>query len=896
MTLKQRFYWLIGGIALGYIVLAGLNLYQINRVFDATNYVNVNSTPSLALIYRAMTDARDTQKAAKDHIAGTAPVGQLEQVLGKYRADTAQAWREYLPLVSNAEDQRRLDADQATAREFYGAVENLAKLSTAGQKAEALAQFNALQTRIDPLNQALDEHFQFKIDLGNQFAMTGESTKSDAGYWNVGSVAVILLAICGLAWLILERLRRTLGGEPALATSIASQIADGDLSATIELQPGDTTSLLAAICRMSQALQTLIAEMNHMSHQHDLGDIDVAIDAAKFKGAYRTMAEGVNTMVSGHIAVKKKAMACFQAFGEGDMDAQIEQFPGKKRFINDTVEQVRVNIKTLIAEMNHMSHQHDLGDIDVAIDAAKFKGAYRTMAEGVNTMVFGHIAVKKKAMACFQAFGEGDMDAQIEQFPGKKRFINDTVEQVRVNIKTLIAEMNHMSHQHDLGDIDVAIDAAKFKGAYRTMAEGVNTMVFGHIAVKKKAMACFQAFGEGDMDAQIEQFPGKKRFINDTVEQVRANIKALVEDAALLAQAALAGELAVRADTARHRGDYRRIVEGMNRTLAAVAEPIDEIRQAMARVAQGDLDAAIEGDYRGSFRELSRAINDTLRQLAKTLGEVNNVAEALSSASEQVSATSQNLSQAASEQAAGVEEISSSMEQMSASIDQNRDNAKTTDGIADKAAQAATEGGEAVILTVGAMKQIADKIGIVDDIAYQTNLLALNAAIEAARAGEHGKGFAVVAAEVRRLAERAQIAAREIGELAKSSVDMAERAGTLLDQIVPAIQQTAGLVQEIAAASEEQSSGGRQISEAMSELSKTTQQNAAASEQLSATAEEMSGQALELQHSLGFFKLSDPTGRRRAASARTGKPRVKRPSPLATGSDLDIDEQGFSQF
>jgi methyl-accepting chemotaxis protein len=241
------------------------------------------------------------------------------------------------------------------------------------------------------------------------------------------------------------------------------------------------------------------------------------------------------------------------------------------------------------------------------------------------------------------------------------------------------------------------------------------------------------------------------------------------------------------------------------------------------------------------------------RKLARTIDDVFEASCNLVAASEQLSATAQTLSQGASEQAASVEETSASMEEMSASISQNNENAKVTGDIATRNAMDTQEGGSAVQETVTAMKLIAHKISIVDDIAYQTNLLALNAAIEAGRAGEHGKGFAVVAAEVRKLAERSQVAAEEISQLATSSVGLAEKAGTLLGTIVPSIRKTADLVQEISAASSEQNAGVGQINGAINQISQAIQQNAAAAEELASTSEELNAQALELQAMMAAF-------------------------------------------
>jgi methyl-accepting chemotaxis protein len=302
-------------------------------------------------------------------------------------------------------------------------------------------------------------------------------------------------------------------------------------------------------------------------------------------------------------------------------------------------------------------------------------------------------------------------------------------------------------------------------------------------------------------------------------------------------------------------------------TKAVGGEP-PEIARMAERIAAGDLD--IEADRSRKLVGINKSLVEMGLKLQEIVGSVQGAVDQVAAGSEQISSTSQQMSQGATEQAASAEEVSASVEEMAATIRQNTDNSQATEGISQKAAANAMEGGAAVNEAVAAMKAIAGKIGIIDEIARQTNLLALNAAIEAARAGEAGKGFAVVASEVRKLAERSQVAAGEITQLSSSTVEMASRAGGIIQQIVPDIKKTAELVQEITAASREQSLGSEQIGKAMTQLDEVIQQNASASEEMAAMAEELSGQAVQLSATMSFFRLSG-----REAVMATGKHEVK---------------------
>ena len=316
----------------------------------------------------------------------------------------------------------------------------------------------------------------------------------------------------------------------------------------------------------------------------------------------------------------------------------------------------------------------------------------------------------------------------------------------------------------------------------------------------------------------------------------------------------------------------------------SISRPIGFVTSANERFAGGDFalgEAALSTldamkGRRDEVGATARAIDTMKTSISRVVSSIQGSTLQVSQGASQVAQTAQTLSQGTTEQAASGEEVSSSMEQMSANIKQNADNALATEGMSRKTAVDTEEGGRAVMEAVGAMKEIAQKIGIIEEIARQTNLLALNAAIEAARAGEAGKGFAVVASEVRKLAERSQTAAGEITTLSRTSMEVSEKAGTLIQAIVPDIRKTAELVQEIATSSREQTQGVEQINRALVQLDQIIQQNASAAEELASMAEELAGQSETMKNTVGFFKIGQ-SGRSAPAAKKTRRGRRRRP-------------------
>jgi len=650
-----------------------------------------------------------------------------------------------------------------------------------------------------------------------------EVSKANTTVLGLGLV-VLLLAVVGIT-AVVNRIIRQLGGEAHEALSKAQTIAEGKFSSTENIgQNKNKTSVIGALNQAAETLVEIDKEMARMESEHIKGNIDANIDVSQFHGAYREMAVGINRMVANHIEVMKKSTQCIVELGQGNFEAPLEKFPGKLSLVNDGIEGMRFNVKSLVSDLRHMSDEHEKGNISYMMVPEKFHGDFQLVAEGVNAMVNEYIDENKTVMTLIEQFGNGEFSATIKEYPGEKAFINKSVKKISSSLRGIIDSVNWVSNEHRQGAIDMNLHAHLFKGDFSKLASNINEMIDGLLEMNHKSMAVVKEFGEGNFDAPLERFPGKKAEINDTIEEVRGHLKQLNADAQMLADAARRGEVSVRADVTRHLGDFRKIVEGVNETLEMIVGPIATVKTA---------------------------------------------AEEINTAAKEIAQGNSDLSRRTEEQASNLEKTASSMEELSSTVKQNADNAKQANQLALAASGVAVKGGEVVSEVVNTMadinqsaKKIEDIISVIDGIAFQTNILALNAAVEAARAGEQGRGFAVVAGEVRSLAQRSASAAKEIKELITDSVSkttegtkQVENAGSTMQEIVTSVKRVSDIIGEIAAASAEQSSGIAQVNDAIIKMDDVTQQNTALVEEAAAAAESLMEQASELMNSVSVFTI-----------------------------------------
>ncbi len=413
---------------------------------------------------------------------------------------------------------------------------------------------------------------------------------------------------------------------------------------------------------------------------------------------------------------------------------------------------------------------------------------------------------------------------------------------------------------------NVNLEGIKFASSLENMGLGLRVTILKHlslteleqkIAVEKDINKVYEGYLKKIDDYKSTSITSRERELADTIQ---SSIKIYMEMVDDLLPYSREGKLAeVNAMVTKAAFVFTdRIGPSLKELVKINADQAKAAHQESASVARLIAVIMVISIITAMALSISVALILT-RSVMNVVRNIEGTSENVSAGTEQISSSSETLSQGTNEQAASVEEITSAIEEMAATIRQNADNASQTEKIASKSAVNAKESGEAMQHTVSAMKNIADKISIIQEIARQTNLLSLNASIEAARAGEHGRGFAVVASEVQKLAERSQVAAAEINLLSGTSVQIAEKAGEMLGQLVPDIQKTSELVTEINVASSEQANGAQQITLAIQQLNTVVQQNAAGAEELAATAEELSAQTVFMQESVNYLKTGQKT-------------------------------------
>ncbi len=724
------------------------------------------------------------------------------------------------------------------------------------------------------------------------------ASASEAAFW-----IAILFALAVAAVLAIFTRRANVRAADALEvlTACARRIGEGEAPEKIASSlPTEFHCLRENLNACADSLNGL-AEIKQVLQRMAQNDHTVKV-MGSYRGVFGDVATATNHVLE---RVRAATLAC-TSVAEGDYQDILGQFKKVgKRSENDRLLpafiQMMEAIDALVDDARELSAAAAAGDLAKRADSGKHRGEYRKVVEGINNTLEAVTHPLNMAARCVDRISNGEIPPKITEeahgdFDTLKKSLNACIEGLGglVEVNQVLQRMANNDH------------TTKVTGTYRgVFAEVATATNFALDRVKAATLACTNV-AKGDYKVNLEQFKKiGRRSENDALLpsfiQMMEAVDALVHDSQALSAAAVRGDLSKRVDAGKHRGEYNKVIQGINETLDAITGPLKTVAGKLEQIAKGQIPEKIADNYQGDFNLLKLSVNqclDTLssaahvaseisqgdltvqaralseedvlgqalvrmlESLRKTVSEVAGAAGNVAGGSEEMNSTAQQLSQGATEQAAAAEESTASMEEMAASIQHNADNSRQTDKIATKAAEDARAGGDAVVRTVSAMKQVAEKIGIIEEIARKTDLLALNAAVEAARAGEHGRGFAVVASEVRKLAERSQTAAAEINRLATDGVQTAEGAGHLLAKLVPDIQKTAELVREIASASGEQSVGAAQINKAIQQLDQVIQQNSAASEEMASTAEELSSQAEVLQSAIAFFKTGETSRNR----------------------------------
>ncbi len=700
-------------------------------------------------------------------------------------------------------------------------------------------------------------------------------------------------------------------GPLNVAAEYVDRISKGDIPQTIsDSYNGDFNEIKNNLNNCIEAVNLLVADANVLAMAAVEGKLATRADASKHQGDFRKIVEGVNDTLDAVIGPLNVAAEYVDRISKGDIPQRIsDSYNGDFNEIKNNLNNCIDNMNALVADANLLVEAAVAGKLATRADASKHQGDYRKIVQGVNETLDAVIGPLNVAAEYVDRISKGDIPQRItDEYQGDFNEIKNNLNNCIDIMNNLLTEAGKVITAAADGELDKRADADLFIGGWKKLVLGVNEIVTNIVNPLMVTADYVDKVSKGIIPPEItDVYKGQYNVIKNNLNAVVKMMTELLQQTDKIIKAAADGQLDQRANADLFIGGWNKLVSGVNDTITNIVNPLMVTADYVERISKGDIPGKISDEYKGQYNviknnlnvlidamnevtklaqeiangnltvtarerspedELMRALASMVDKLTGVVNDVKGAAENVASGSQEMSSGAQKMSEGASTQAASAEEVSSSMEQMVSNIKQNADNAQQTEKIAQKTAGDAQEGGRAVTETVAAMKEIANKISIIEEIARQTNLLALNAAIEAARAGEHGKGFAVVATEVRKLAERSQTAAAEINKLSASSVDVAEKAGEMLTRIVPDIQKTAELVQEINAACNEQNSGAEQINRAIQQLDQVIQQNASAAEQIASTTEELAGQSNQLLDTIAFFRVENSGSGARNFNAR----------------------------
>jgi methyl-accepting chemotaxis protein len=642
---------------------------------------------------------------------------------------------------------------------------------------------------------------------------------------------------------------------------------------------------------LERSIRALVGQTERLTEAATAGQLDVRADEAAVPEEFRPVMEGFNATIEAVAQPLHDSAVALDQIARGDLPPRLTAaWQGDFGRIKDGVNAVIDAVSGLREGLGTLAAAHEAGDTEARVDQARYQGAYRELAAGVNGSVALYAGLLHEILGILSRYAAGDFKPELRRLPGRLREANEGLDLLRGNLVRFSGDVKALAGAAVAGQLTKRSDAQAYQGDWRELIAGVNATLDAVTGPLEAAAACVDLLGRGEVPSTLEEhWPGDFATLEANLNRCIGAINALVADAEKLAGAAVEGRLSTRADATRHQGEYRHVVEGVNRTLDAVIAPVDEATRVLERLADRDLTARVAGHYQGDHARLSTSLNGAATALQEAMAQVAETSGQLSGAASQIATSSQAVASGASEQAASLGETTGSLSSMGAMTRRTADHAITADALAHTARRAAQEGAGATDRLGGAMVKIrtsaegtAQIIKDINEIAFQTNLLALNAAVEAARAGEAGRGFAVVAEEVRSLALRSKEAASKTEALIKESVHQAGEGEAVsrevsgkLAEITTAVAKVTDTVAEITSATKEQAAGIDQVTRAVAEMEKVTQQNAASAEESSSAASELSSQATELDGLVGSFKIDEGRGGQRGG-ALGGRPVQRR--------------------